>query len=225
LTEAPRPASPGLRRTLLRGTAAVGALAAIAATAVLLGTGHVTRAPEPPTAETTEAAAADIAARRADIAKLERRLARTVPRGPYIVVDRAHNQLSLRQGEDTLLLAVCSAGSGATLRDPSSDRQWVFSTPRGRFEVRSKIRNPVWRRPDWAFIEAGEPVPTDPAERFQYGALGEFALDFGDGYLIHGTLYERLLGRSVTHGCIRLGRDDLRQLYAATSVGTPIYIF
>ena len=29
--------------------------------------------------------------------------------------------------------------------------------------------------------------------------------------MIHGTLYERLLGRAVSHGCIRVGRDDLRQ--------------
>ena len=43
--------------------------------------------------------------------------------------------------------------------------------------------------------------------------------------MIHGTLYERLLGRSVSHGCIRVGRDDLRQVYRAASVGTPIFIF
>jgi L,D-transpeptidase YbiS len=43
--------------------------------------------------------------------------------------------------------------------------------------------------------------------------------------MIHGTLYERLLGRSVSHGCIRVGRDDLRKIYRAASVGTPIFIF
>jgi len=225
VTETTRPDGRRMRRAVALGAGVTVALALTAAALAVLGTGYAAVAPDAPAAEATDTADADVAARHAEITRLERRLARTVPRGKYIVVDRTNNQLSLRQGEDTLLLAVCSAGSGATLRDPGSDRQWVFSTPRGRFEVLSKIRNPVWRRPDWAFIEAGEPIPTDPAERFQYGALGEFALDFGDGYLIHGTLYERLLGRSVTHGCIRLGRDDLRQLYAATSVGTPIYIF
>jgi L,D-transpeptidase YbiS len=91
--------------------------------------------------------------------------------------------------------------------------------------VLRKLRNPAWRRPDWSFIESGEPIPDDPGDRIEYGALGEFALDFGDGYLIHGTLYERLLGRSVSHGCIRLGRDDLREVYASTRIGTPIYIY
>jgi lipoprotein-anchoring transpeptidase ErfK/SrfK len=33
------------------------------------------------------------------------------------------------------------------------------------------------------------------------------------------------LGHSTSHGCIRLGDDDLREVYQAVSVGTPIYIY
>lgn len=157
--------------------------------------------------------------------RLQTQLDRTAPPGHYLVVDQTHNRLYLKKGRDTVLMAICSAGSGATLSDPEGSRKWVFATPRGRFEVLSRLRNPVWKKPDWAFIEEGEPVPSNPSERFEYGVLGEYALYFGDGYMIHGTLYERLLGRSVTHGCIRLGRDDLRTVYAATRLGTPIYIF
>ena len=104
-------------------------------------------------------------------------------------------------------------------------RKWVFDTPRGRFAVLRKVENPVWKKPDWAFLEEGEPIPKNDSERFEYGMLGEYALHFGNGYMIHGTLYERLLGRSVTHGCIRLGRDDLRQVYASCPIGTPIFIY
>lgn len=161
----------------------------------------------------------------ADERRLATRLARTEPKGHFIVIDQTHNHLFLRKGNETLLLAVCSAGSGATLAEPGSPRKWVFATPRGRFRVLSKIRNPVWKKPDWAFVEEGVPIPKNPADRFEYGVLGEYALYFGDGYMIHGTLYERLLGRSVTHGCIRLGRDDLRTIYAAVREGTPIYIY
>ena len=93
-------------------------------------------------------------------------------------------------------------------------REWVFDSPRGRFEVRSMLRNPVWRKPDWAFVEESQPIPTNPADRLDYGTLGEYALYFGDGFMIHGTLYERLLGRAVSHGCIRVGRDDLRKVWA-----------
>jgi lipoprotein-anchoring transpeptidase ErfK/SrfK len=29
----------------------------------------------------------------------------------------------------------------------------------------------------------------------------------------------------VSHGCIRVGRDDLRKVWAATTLGTRIYIY
>ena len=56
-------------------------------------------------------------------------------------------------------------------------------------------------------------VPTNAADRVEQGVLGEYALGFGKGYFIHGTLYTRLLGKNVTHGCIRL---LVRRLSAAT---------
>ena len=103
----------------------------------------------------------------------------------------------------------------------------MFSTPRGEFKVQNRLETPLWRKPDWAFIEEGEPVPgkKDAAERFEEGMLGEFALAFGDGYLIHGTLYTRLLGKSVTHGCVRLGAEDLRAVYESAPLQTRVLIF
>ena len=62
--------------------------------------------------------------------------------------------------------------------------------------VQQKIKSPVWNKPDWAFVEDGVPIPKDPAERVDTYSLGDYALNLGDGYLIHGTLYQRLLGRS-----------------------------
>ena len=157
--------------------------------------------------------------------RLGARLARLAPQGTYIIVDQTENRLYVKQGDRVLLAAVCSSGSGMLLRQEGTDRRWVFDTPRGRFTVRSKMTNPVWRRPDWAFVEENLPVPQDPAERLEYGSLGEYALYLGDGYMIHGTLYERLLGRSVTHGCIRLGRDDLRAVYRLVPVGAQVFIY
>ena len=86
-------------------------------------------------------------------------------------------------------------------------------------------RTPCGRKPDWAFVEEGQPIPKNPADRLEYGSLGEYALYFGNGYMIHGTLYERLLGRAVSHGCIRVGRDDLRKVWATARLGTRIYIY
>ncbi|MFH1144190.1 MAG: L,D-transpeptidase [Candidatus Eisenbacteria bacterium] len=149
-----------------------------------------------------------------------------IPKGSHLIIDQTHNRLLLRKGTETLLEAVCSAGGGVVLIEAGGgNRKWIFDTPRGRFAVLRKIENPVWKKPDWAFLEEGLPIPKDPGERFEYGMLGEYALYFGNGYMIHGTLYERLLGRSVTHGCIRLGRDDLRKVFESCPVGTAIYIY
>ena len=101
----------------------------------------------------------------------------------------------------------------------------MFETPRGVHRVQGKARDPVWKKPDWAFVEEGLPIPRDPRERFDPASLGDYALYLGDGYLIHGTLYQRLLGRSVTHGCVRLGDDDLEAVYRAAGIGTRVYIW
>lgn len=147
-------------------------------------------------------------------------------RGVYVVVDRANNRLWVRTAGDVRLEAIVSTGSGTVLHETGGQhRTWIFDTPAGRHRVLAERRDPVWVKPDWAFLEEGASPPSSFRERIERDALGEWALDLGDGYMIHGTLYERLLGRSLTHGCIRVGRDDLRRLARAVRPGTPVYIF
>ena len=147
------------------------------------------------------------------------------PKGLYIVVDTGNNILYLKQGDRVLLKTVISAGSGSMLVDPEGERKWIFETPRGEFTVQSKFIKPAWIRPDWAFIEEGAPIPEKFAERAERGVLGDYALGFGNGYFIHGTLYTRLLGKNITHGCIRVGDQDLKTLYEAVPPGTKVLIF
>jgi len=156
---------------------------------------------------------------------LRKGIAGLSPNGVYIVIDTARNLLFLKEGNRTILKAVVSSGSGNILRDPSGKRGWIFDTPRGEFEVKGKIPGPKWIRPDWAFIEEGEDIPKNWEDRVEEGVLGDYALAFGNGYFIHGTLYKRLLGRNVTHGCIRVGDEALETLYRLSQVGTKIYIF
>jgi L,D-transpeptidase ErfK/SrfK len=164
-----------------------------------------------------------------EVRRLENELTAMAPRRPWVVIDRANNRLWVRSRKGVLLEAVVSTGSGAILEVPGDatheGRSWTFDTPAGRFAVLSQRRNPVWVKPDWAFLEEGRQPPATLAERRDPGALGEWALDLGDGYMIHGTLYERLLGRSTTHGCVRVGSDDLRRLASLADPGTVVLIF
>jgi L,D-transpeptidase ErfK/SrfK len=158
----------------------------------------------------------------------ERILDKIRPKGVFIIVDRVQNRLLLREGDKVLLNAVVSAGAGSELDDPAGKRHWVFDTPVGRFYVKGKRENPVWTAPDWDYIESGEPIPKRYSERVQEGMLGEYALDLGGGppgYMIHGTLYTRLLGKNVSHGCIRVGRDDLRIVWKKVPVGASVFMY
>lgn len=157
--------------------------------------------------------------------RLARKIALQRPAGPYLVIDTVNNQVTLRTGEEVLRGMRASCGSGKVLEDQASGRRWVFDTPRGEHRIRTKREKPVWIKPDWAFLEAGQPLPATSAERVEPGAMGDYALGLGNGYFIHGTLYSRMLGRNVSHGCVRLGDADLAHLYRTLPIGTRVFIF
>lgn len=144
----------------------------------------------------------------------------------HVLVDTKANKLYVKKGLQLLWPADCSVGRGGFLNDKTTGRRWEFVTPRGQFEVLGKIEKPVWIKPDWAFVENGEPIPApaDPKRQVE-GELGAYVLNLGDGYLIHGTQNEALLGRPVSHGCVRLGAADLQRLYETVPRGARVYIY
>jgi L,D-transpeptidase YbiS len=153
------------------------------------------------------------------------RLAGLQPRGLHIVIDTYRNRLLVYDGDTLLREAVCSTGSGTVLVHPSGKKTWTFDTPLGERRVISKVRNPIWTKPDWAFIEEGFEPPKDVSLRVDRVSLGRYALYLGDGYIIHGTLFQTLLGQGVTHGCVRLGNEDLEYVYQTIPVGARVYLF
>jgi L,D-transpeptidase YbiS len=158
--------------------------------------------------------------------RIEAGLAGTRPSGIHVVVDTYANRLRVYRDRELLREAVCSTGSGVLLKDPSGRREWVFDTPRGERRVVRKVREPIWYKPDWAFIEEGlEPPPMGSPERADGISLGSFGVYLGDGYIIHGTLFQTLLGQPVTHGCIRLGDADLEYVYENVPLGARVYLF
>jgi lipoprotein-anchoring transpeptidase ErfK/SrfK len=198
-------------------------LAAVAVVSILLIRAHWVSVER--RAYEVDSALPDLKELKAKNRELTAQMRRNGPQGVFIIIDTGKNQLTLKKGDKVLREAVVSSGSGSVLEDPNGQRSWVFDTPRGVFAVKALIRDPYWVKPDWAFIEEDKPVPQRLDERIEGGVLGQYALSFGNGFFIHGTLYTRMLGRNVTHGCVRVGDADLEAVFRSSSVGTKIFIF
>jgi L,D-transpeptidase YbiS len=159
------------------------------------------------------------------IVKLRQNYIKLLPSKPYLIVSTSDNQVQLMSKDSILLKSKCSTGSYILLKAPG-ERQWLFKTPRGAFKVNVKLKDPWWYKPDWAYIEDDEPIPSlESPKRYQGGVLGDFALGFGNGYLVHGTLYTRLLGMPVTHGCVRLDDKSMRYVFEQMTHGCKIFIY
>lgn len=159
------------------------------------------------------------------IANLEKKIAALEPTEPYLIINTTANTFVLRTKNKIIREGLCSTGS-YTLLEADDGSRWIFKTPKGMFRIQGKVADPVWIKPDWAFIEEGLPVPPkNHPDRYEYGTLGDYALSLGKGYYIHGTLYQRYLGLPVTHGCVRMGDEDLKVVYQTLSVGSRVFIY
>jgi hypothetical protein len=142
----------------------------------------------------------------------------------YVVVDVEHNELRVMDGPRVLWRAPVGTGTGFRL-STRSGRQWRFSTPSGTMQVQFKQLDPPWFRPDWWYIENRLPVPpADSPARRQEGGLGAAAVFLGNELAIHGTDKPELLGRRVSHGCIRLSNANAIRLFHNVQIGTPVVI-
>lgn len=76
-------------------------------------------------------------------------------------------------------------------------------------------------------VAAGNIVipPFGTNQRKYKGVLGTHRLNLGDGYALHGTNKPETVGRSVSHGCVRLRNEDIAKLYERVPIGTPVYIY
>lgn len=174
-------------------------------------------------ARSDEAVSAKDLERRAQ--KARSKLATVAPRGAYAVVDTYSNRLKIWKGGEMLRDAVVSTGSQTVLRDPRNGRLWVFETPQGERVIERKTKDPIWNKPDWAFIEESQLPPKNSRDRVDDFSLGDYALYIGDGYLLHGTVFQSLLGNPVTHGCVRIGDKDLEYAYNTLPVGGRVFLF
>ena len=78
------------------------------------------------------------------------------------------------------------------------------------------------------FIRTGKALVVPPVgfkQRRIEKTLGRYRLNLGDGYALHGTQATSQLGRSVSHGCVRLADGDLQKLFEMTRVGDEVIIY
>lgn len=144
--------------------------------------------------------------------------------GRYVVISLDEHMLYVMEQERVIWSAVVGTGTGTRLE--GAGQKWDFSTPRGMFRVQLKEKDPIWRVPDWAFIERGVPIPPlDHPSRNEPGMLGTTAIYLEEDIAVHGTNAPELLGQPVSHGCIRMTNEAARRLYHEVEIGTPVIIY
>ncbi len=96
-------------------------------------------------------------------------------------------------------------------------------TPSGSFKVTAINKNPTYRyNPDYHFagVKSRKPFTIKPGPNNPVGSYW-IALS-AEGYGIHGTAYPDKIGKSESHGCVRLTNWDVRRLAESVKRGTPV---
>ena len=126
-----------------------------------------------------------------------------------IVINREINRLYLFDG--TKLFRTFSVATG----------QAIYPTPRGRWHIVVKWKNPWWYPPVLdAWAKGLKPVPPGPSNPLGTRWMGLNAPGVG----IHGTDEPTSIGYSASHGCIRMQVPDAEWLFDHVDVGTTVYI-
>ena len=102
-----------------------------------------------------------------------------------------------------------------------------WGSPLGVLHIIQKIKDPKWIVP--ASIRKYREEHGDPVSRVVDSGpdnpLGYFAMRLSDPtYLIHGTNDPSSVGRRSSAGCIHLYPEDIKQLFAMTTVRTRVLI-
>jgi lipoprotein-anchoring transpeptidase ErfK/SrfK len=148
--------------------------------------------------------------------------ANPAPTGVSLVLDRRQR-----------LLKVYEAGRELR-RFPAAVGMAGWETPTGSFTVLEMRTDPIWEHP-----QSGKLYPPGAANPLgsrwigfhrdcsgRRGWDGERMLDV-KGCVVagfHGTPHRWTVGRAVSHGCVRLYDEDVRELFDLVQVGTPVKV-
>jgi lipoprotein-anchoring transpeptidase ErfK/SrfK len=119
-----------------------------------------------------------------------------------IVVDRSDNILTLKK-ENGNIVKTYIVSTGENL-----------NTPLGDFKIEEKLISPLW-------YKVGAVV--DPSSSDYELGTRWMGLSL-EGYGIHGTKDESLIGKHITKGCVRMKNDEVEELYSIVPSGTEVII-
>ncbi len=129
--------------------------------------------------------------------------------GKTIVVDKSERRLYLYNGAKLVKSYRVAVGMPG------------YPTPLGQFKIVLKRYRPSWSNPGSAWA-ASMPayIPPGPGN-----PLGTRALNLNaSGIRIHGTNKVGSIGTAASHGCIRMLRANVEELYDIVNVGTAVYV-
>jgi L,D-transpeptidase ErfK/SrfK len=116
-----------------------------------------------------------------------------------IVVNLTDRKLVLLEGERVLRIYDVAVGKRST---PS---------PQGKFAIINRVPNPTWYGPSTVVA----PGKSNPLGSRWMGLSAK-------GYGIHGTNVPTSIGKAASHGCIRMRKQDLEELFEMVTVGTIV---
>ena len=127
---------------------------------------------------------------------------RLTPNRFRIVIERGAHQITVYDGDKVMIQEPVAVGADET------------PTPTGKYYLRVLLK---------------APDPNTVYGPYAYGLSGhsEVLTTFngGDGELgIHGNNDASVLGKSVTHGCVRISNESITRLAGLLPLGTPVEI-
>lgn len=129
---------------------------------------------------------------------------------PFIVIDKRNFQFYLYNSDGSLLrIGPVAIGKGST-------RVGSFETQVGVYPIKRKEPVADWIRPDWYFIEEGEPIPKNWEDRRVPGFFRYKLVVKGTQY-IH---FAEATGGRLTHGCLGLDWEDAQAVFHTLEVGS-----
>lgn len=134
------------------------------------------------------------------------------PNGVRVTVSKSNSTLTVERGDDVLFFAPVSAGSE---HDP---------LPLGQWKVKGIARNPTFNYNPDLFWD-GDPehakakIPAGPNN-----PVGVVWIDLSkEHYGLHGTPEPRMIGKTLSHGCVRLTNWDALTVAALVKPGTDVF--